>query len=458
MINQNKLPRKLRFRLVKVIYKIILIIAITTGCSNANLKNNDGTVTTIAMNSNEISDSTKGNNEETSLITIDGELKVHYIDVAQGDAILIQCDDKNMLIDAGKNDKGELVDYYLKEQGVEKLEYVIGTHPHEDHIGGLDVVIDNYDIGKIIMPKVTATTETFKDVINSINNKGLKITIPKVGTTYELGEATFEILAPNGSEYSDTNNYSIVIKLTYGNTSFLFTGDCEDVSEEEMVASGLNLKADVLKIGHHGSRDSTTDEFLAAVNPDYAVISVGRSNTYGHPHKTVMDKLKDKNIDVYRTDESGTIVATSDGDKITFNADSDSYDFRDGDNSEVVDDNDDGSYPDDNNSNINFPVETTTSNTGIVIEGIDKIGEIVTIKNTSSVDVNLEGWTLVSVTGNQRYTFEDFVIKAGASITIASGKADGDIKWGAANIWNNSSKDNGVLMDGKGEVVSSFED
>jgi competence protein ComEC len=415
MINQNRLPRKLNFRLIEVIYSMILIFAIT-GCSNTTLnnnavQNNNEIVTNTDKSSNEVLNSINENHEEaSSLISVDGELKVHYINVAQGDAILIQCDGENMIIDAGANDKAELVNYYLQDQGVEKLDYVIGTHPHADHVGGLDVVIDNYDIGKVIMPEVTATTETFKDVINSINNKGLKITIPKTGTTYQLGKASFEILAPNGSDYSDINNYSIVIKLTYGNTSFLFTGDCEDVSEEEMVASGLDLKADVLKIGHHGSRDSTTDEFLSEVNPDYAVISVGRLNNYGHPHKDVMDKLKDKNIVVYRTDESGTIVALSNGNKITFNVVPGSYDFRDGGDTELLDDNQDSSYSDDSNSNSNFPGEATTSDTGIIISDIDKEGEIVTIANTSNVDVNLEGWTLVSVNGNQKYIFGDFVI------------------------------------------------
>ncbi|SHH19558.1 MBL fold metallo-hydrolase [Clostridium grantii] len=445
MIKNRRKQKNHKFKLTASIVILLLTAFFTTACGNVGSDNSYNNEKTPAVSENE---------ENKNLVDLNGVLKVHYINVAQGDAILIQCDDENMIIDAGKNNKAGLVDYYLKEQGVEKLDYVVGTHPHEDHIGGLDLVIDTYDIGTILMPKITATTQTFKDLITSINNKDLKITEPIAGTTYELGKATFEILAPNSSDYSDTNNYSIVIKLTYGDTSFLFTGDCEDVSEEEMVAKGLDLKADVLKIGHHGSRDSTIDEFLLAVDPMYAVISVGRVNTYGHPHKRVMDKLKEKNIDVYRTDESGTVIASSDGNNITFNTSPDSYDYRDGDKSGLVDDNDDSNYPDGSNNNLS--VETTNDDSEIFIANIDKVGEIVTIKNNSNKDQNLKGWTLLSVTGNQEYIFEDFIIEAGTSITIASGKAQGDIKWGTANIWNNTGDDNGILKDNNGNIISKF--
>ncbi|GAA0180846.1 hypothetical protein SH2C18_34710 [Clostridium sediminicola] len=170
-------------------------------------------------------------------------LKVHFINVGQGDAILIQCDGKNMLIDAGSNDKGELVKAYLENEDVEKLDYVIGTHPHEGHIGGLDFIIDNFEVGKVIMPKVTTNTKTYKDVIDSIKNKNLKIKEPKVGTSYSLGNASWQIIAPNSSNYESINNYSICIKLTYGYNSFLFTGDAEALSEAEMIKSGIDLSS-----------------------------------------------------------------------------------------------------------------------------------------------------------------------------------------------------------------------
>jgi len=253
--------------------------------------------------------------------------EVHFIDVGQADSILIQSKGSAMLIDAGNNADADLVVNYLKKQGIKKLDYVIGTHPHEDHIGGLDAVINTFDIGKLYMPKVTHTTKTFKDVIKAVKNKGLKISAPVVGDTFKLGDAKVIILAPNSDKYKDLNNYSIVVKIIYGDISYLFTGDAEDISEREMIENRLDLSADVLKVGHHGSHSSTTDEFLNKVKPKYAVIMCGKDNDYGHPHKETMDKLKQRRIQVYRTDESGTIVSVSDGKNIAFSVRPGSYSY-----------------------------------------------------------------------------------------------------------------------------------
>ena len=189
---------------------------------------------------------------------------------------------------------------------------------HEDHIGGLDYIINSLKIDKIYIPKATATTRTFKDVVNAIKNKGMKVTVPTVGETLKLGEATVIILSPNSDKYENTNDYSIVIKIIFKENSFLFEGDASAISEMEMVKKGLNSKADVLKIGHHGSKTSTCENFLTAVNPKYAIISVGKNNSYNHPNKATMDRLESKNIPVYRTDENGTIIVTSDGKNIAF--------------------------------------------------------------------------------------------------------------------------------------------
>lgn len=251
-------------------------------------------------------------------IEINGNLSVHFIDVGQADSILIKTANNAMLIDAGNNADGNQVVSYIRSQGISKLDYVIGTHPHEDHIGGMDNIINAFDIGKIIIPKAPSTTKTFADVLNAISSKGLKVTSPSPGTSYELGNAALNILAPNSTGYKDLNNNSVVVKLTYGNTSFMLTGDAEDVSESEILSKGYNLKADVLKIAHHGSTSSTTPNFLSAIKPKYAVISVGSGNSYGHPANSTISKLNNAGIQIFRTDELGTIIATSDGNTIKF--------------------------------------------------------------------------------------------------------------------------------------------
>jgi competence protein ComEC len=258
----------------------------------------------------------------------DGEdiLEVHFIDVGQGDAILIETEASAMLIDAGENNMGTTVVDYLQKHGVDELDYVIGTHPHSDHIGGLDYVISHMTVNQIIMPDIVHTTKTYEDVLDAIAAKGLAITKPEVGDEYRLGPASFRIIAPNSSGYDDINDYSIGIKLTYDNISFLLAGDAGTRSENEMLKSGIDLTANVLKISHHGSEYSSSATFLDAVNPEYAVISVGKDNEYGHPHAVTLQALKDRGIKLYRTDEQSNVVFTTDGKSISVN--SEPYDIR----------------------------------------------------------------------------------------------------------------------------------
>ena len=245
------------------------------------------------------------------------EIKIHYIDVGQGDSELIQIDGKNILIDAGTSDKKALE--YLKSAGITKLDYVIATHPHKDHIGSMDNVIDNFYIGTFYAPDISTTANAYENMINSLNKKSLKATVPKVGDQITIGNAAITFLAPNSNTYEDLNNYSIVVKLKYGNNSFLFMGDAQALSENEMLTKQLDVQADVLKVGQHGSDTSTSQEFLNKVNPKYAVISCGKDDSNQHPNQTTIEKLNAKNIEVFRTDLNGTVVATSNGKDITFN-------------------------------------------------------------------------------------------------------------------------------------------
>lgn len=246
-------------------------------------------------------------------------MEVHFLDVGQGDSALIRSGDQTMLIDAGENDQGDVVVSYLKDLGIQKLDYVVGTHPHSDHIGGLDTVINAFDVGTVILPPKEHTSRTFEDVLNAIENKRLTITKPEVGTEYPLGNASFCIIAPNKDYGDDLNNWSVGIQVTDGDCSFLFTGDAEAPAEADMAANGIPLKSDVLKLGHHGSSTSSSPLFLDRVDPDYAVITCGVGNSYGHPHKETMEELDKRGIEVFRTDEQGTVIAYSNGSDITWN-------------------------------------------------------------------------------------------------------------------------------------------
>lgn len=248
-----------------------------------------------------------------------GSLEVHYLDIGQGDATLILSDGHAMLIDAGNNSKGTAVWNYLKKQGVEKLDYVIGTHPDADHIGGLDVVIYKFDCGKVLLPDFSKDTKTYEEVEDTLKAKKYQAVHPKVSDRYSLGDASFTVVAPGGKTYDSANDYSIAVRLEHGKNHFLFVGDAEEESEQEMLKSKQKLSSDVYKVSHHGSRTGTSEEFLKAVSPQYAVISCGEDNSYGHPHAEVMNLLRREWIKVFRTDEQGTIVAVSDGKKITWN-------------------------------------------------------------------------------------------------------------------------------------------
>lgn len=247
-------------------------------------------------------------------ISLENNMVTHFIDVGQGDCILIQVNNKNLLIDSGTSDSKEKVIRYLKNNNIKRLDYIVATHPHDDHIGGMASVIKNFEVGEFYAPKVISSTESFEDMIVSLKNKNLKIKVAKPNITLDLGPNTScTMLSPNKLSYKDTNNYSCAIKVSYKNSTYLFTGDIEKLTEQEILNKGYDLKADVLKVPHHGSNSSTSQEFLNKVSPQIAVISCGSSNSYGHPNKETLDKLKKINCIIYRTDLDKNIILISDG-------------------------------------------------------------------------------------------------------------------------------------------------
>ncbi len=242
--------------------------------------------------------------------------EVHYIDVGQADAALVLCDGGSMLIDGGNASDSNLIAAYLKKLNIETLDYIICSHAHEDHVGGLSGALSVVQVKNVLAPQKDADTKAYENFKEKTAAQGLTIEHPKAGDKFTLGSCKIEIFGPINENPKETNNSSIVMKLTYGDTSFLFTGDAERAEEADIINAGYDLSADVLKVGHHGSDTSTSYVFLREIMPKYAVISVGKNNN-GHPSEAVLSRLKDADAIVYRTDLQGDIIASSDGSNIT---------------------------------------------------------------------------------------------------------------------------------------------
>lgn len=322
-----------------VLFLIMSLCGGLVGCSmDGNVTTQENTtITTMADESSEAKEDGNARENAVAGLETDGQtgnygtsdvdsledgdtLEVHYIDVGQGDSILIRQGDQSMLIDAGNNNKGTTVWSYLLHQNVDHLTYAIGTHPDADHIGGMDVVLYKIDCDTVMLPACASDTKTYEELIQTIGQREQTVVTPKQGQIYTLGKASFQILTDTDKNYGDnTNDYSLAFRLTFGDTSFLFTGDAEKEAEQDMLASGLTLQSDVYKAAHHGAETANTEAFLTAVNPTYCVISCGEGNSYGHPRAAVLNSLRTMGVKVFRTDEQGTIVATSDGSTITWN-------------------------------------------------------------------------------------------------------------------------------------------
>lgn len=233
-------------------------------------------------------------------------LKVYFFDVGQADSILIMNEEQTMLIDAGNNDDGEMLVKSLETLGITKIDYLVGTHPHEDHIGGMDNIIKNFEIGTIYMPKVQTNTKTFEDVLDAVKEKGLTISTPKLNDTFKVGQAECQVLAVD-NKAKNLNLASIVIQMQFDDMTYLFTGDSEKEVEEKILKANKDIKVNILKVGHHGSDTSSSKKFIQTLAPEISVISVGKDNFYGHPNQEVIERLEEVESKIYRTDEVGNV-------------------------------------------------------------------------------------------------------------------------------------------------------
>ena len=248
----------------------------------------------------------------------DSSLAVHFIDVGQADAALILCDGKAMLIDGGNSEDSSLIYTYLRDRGIDYLDYVVCTHAHEDHVGGLSGALSYADAGRVFAPVTSYNTRAFENFVSKAEERGCAVTVPKAGERFSLGSASVTVLGPI-KEYDDPNNTSIVLRVVYGEVSFLFTGDMESDAERDLIDAGVDLSATVLKVGHHGSDTSSSYLFLREVAPTYGVISVGEGNSYGHPNEKILSRYRDADVTLYRTDLQGDIICTSeDGKTVNF--------------------------------------------------------------------------------------------------------------------------------------------
>lgn len=314
-MNKRKNKRNNK-KLINTIASLILLIILAIASQNEELQKYFETKTNqkIIENKTNATIETTVNPEDgvknivigSGDINNENNLHVYYIDVGQADSILVMNEKQSLLIDAGNNEDGDMVVNFIKDKGITKLDYIIGTHPHEDHIGGMDDVINNIDVDKSYLPAIQTNTKTYQDVLQAIKDKNKKINSLKKGDKFNIGEAEFEVMTDSILDKNNLNLSSNIIRMVFNGTSFLFTGDAETENEKSITWE----QTDILKVGHHGSTTSTSQKFLNQIKPKYAIISVGKNNDYGHPKEKILERLKNEGAEIYRTDECGTIEIT----------------------------------------------------------------------------------------------------------------------------------------------------
>ncbi|MCZ8540570.1 MBL fold metallo-hydrolase [Psychrobacillus sp. FSL K6-2365] len=360
------------------------------------------------------------------------KMKVHFLDVGQGDSILVQSPNgKNLLVDGSTKDAGKEVVAYLKSHDVEKLDYVVATHPDADHIGGLISVLNSVSIKNFVDSGKVHTSQTYEEMLQLILDKNIPFIVPNIEDTIPLDDDLDITVLNVGEESDDNNEASIVLKITYGEVSFLLMGDA-DIRIEKEILERSNVKSTVLKAGHHGSDTSSSEDFIQAVKPEVTILSYGKDNSYGHPDAEVKSRLERISSQIYGTAVVGNIVVETDG--VDYN---------------VL-----------TNGNVEPTEIADTVTEGINISSKDLRGEIVGITNSGGTTVSLKDWQLVSVAGNQTFKFPNISLLAGETIYVTSGpkakEGSGYLKWTTGQMWRNDG-DAATLLNSKGEVVSEFE-
>jgi competence protein ComEC len=374
-------------------------------------------------------------------------LRVSVLDVGQGDAVLVQSPNgRTMLVDAGDADAGPAVVAALRERDIGVLDAAVATHAHADHIGGFGAVFARFPVGRFYDAGYPSTSATYEEMLTTIDEQDYQYRTPTQGETIDLDPAVrIDVLAPDGQNAGEIHDNMLVLRLSYGRTSFLLAGDMSAGLERELVSTGATVESTVLKVAHHGSRSSSTAAFLAAVDPEVAVISVGGENPYGHPTGEVLLRLAAVNATVYETGQSGTVTVSSDGARVTVATERIAPSAL-----PLV-------LPTFAATRPRSTAKPTVAAPGpVAITSLNLRGETVTVTNRGPTPANLTGWRLTDEGPNHVYTFAGTTLPAGGSVTLATGTATGEIRWKSDNVWNNDG-DTAYLYDAAGRLVSTRE-
>lgn len=382
-------------------------------------------------------------------VTLSGQnLTVHFLDVDQGDSILLEINGKSMLIDSGESDQGKVVTAYLQDQGISTLDYVVATHPHSDHIGGMNEILNNFQVEHFVDSGYPHTSKTYEDMLTTIDQKNIPFQVAQAGQKIDFDPAVdIEVLNPAKTYSEDLNENSVVLKVTYGTTSFLLMGDAGLETEERIIKAGYNVDSDILKVGHHASKSGSGTSFISAVSPEVSVIEVGAGNDYGHPHTETLERLQ-KASKVYRTDLDGTITVTTDGSTYTVTTEkTGTISSRNGAYSSTDSTTEESETP-------------GSAKSPVYVSDLNLQDEWVQISNTGSSPVFLNGWKIEDEGNKHTYTFQSYTLNAGTTITVFTGKGTNsatELYWQLDDpIWSNNG-DTAYLYDDSGKLISKLE-